>query len=253
MTFSPFSAIPLFLVMVVLIEVGRLFRGRTHKEPNATIEGAIFALFGLLLAFTFSGAMTRYDDHRHLIVEEANAIDVAYHRLDLLPPDSQPPLRQAFHEYVDVRQHRFDELPDSPQTIQAMHDTERLQNEIWTRSVAACGLPPVNPQCSPDAAKLLLPALNAIIDITATRKNAFNNMHPPSVVFILLYALSCGCALLAGFSFANSNRDWFYTVLFAFIVSITIYATLEIEYPRIGLIHLTTQNPVFDDLRNSMK
>lgn len=253
MTFSSFSAVPLFLTMLILVEVGRLLRGRTHKEPNTTIEGAIFALFGLLLAFTFSGAMTRYDDHRHLIVEEANDIGTAYLRLDLLPPASQPPIRQAFRQYVDVRQHRFEELPDAPETIQAIRDTQRLLDEIWTRSVAACAIPPVNPQCGPDAAKLLLPALNAMIDITATRKNAFNNMHPPSVVFILLYALSCGCALLAGFSFANSNRDWFYTVLFAFIISITIYSTLEIEYPRRGVIHLTSQTPVFDDLRNSMK
>ena len=253
MTFSPFTALPLFVVMVLLVEAGRLLRGRTHKEPNTTIEGAIFALFGLLLAFTFSGAMTRYDDHRHLIVEEANAIDVAYRRLDLLPPNAQPPLRQAFLEYVDVRQRRFDELPDNPQTIQAMRDTERLQNEIWTRSVAAAAVPPLDPQTKSNAALLLLPALNNMIDITATRKNAFNNMHPPLVVFVLLYALSCGSALLAGFSFANSRRDWFYTVLFAFIVSITVYATLEIEYPRFGLIRLTTQNPVFDDLRKSMK
>jgi hypothetical protein len=252
MTFSPFSAIPLFVTMVILIEVGRLFRGRTHREPNTTIEGAIFALFGLLLAFTFSGAMTRYDDHRHLIVEEANTIDTAYHRLDLLPPNAQPPIRQAFREYVEVRHHRFDELPDSPQSVKAFRDTKRLQDEIWIRSVAACGLPPVNPQCSPDAAKLLLPALNAMIDITSTRRNAFE-MHPPTIVFDLLYLLSCGCALLAGFSFANSNRDWFYTVLFAFIVSITIYATLDIEYPRLGFVHLSLQNPVFDDLRDSMK
>jgi hypothetical protein len=252
MTFSPFSAIPLFVVMVLLVEIGRLLRGRTHKEPNTTIEGAIFALFGLLLAFTFSGAMTRYDDHRHLIVEEANAIDVAYRRLDLLPPAAQPPLRQAFRQYVEVRHHRFDELPESPQSVQASRDTKRLQNEIWTRSLAACALPPINPQCSSDATKLLIPALNGMIDITATRRNAYE-MHPPTVVFDLLYLLAGGCALLAGFSFANSNRDWFYTILFAFIISITIYATLDIEYPRLGFVHLTMQNPVFDDLRDSMK
>ena len=59
MTFSPFTAIPLFVVMVLLIETSTAYsRDRTHKEPNSTIEGAIFALFGLLLAFTFSGAMT---------------------------------------------------------------------------------------------------------------------------------------------------------------------------------------------------
>ena len=91
-----------------------------------------------------------------------------------------------------------------------------------------------------------------MIDITASRKNAYD-MHPPAVVFDLLYLLAGGCALLAGFSFANSNRDWFYTVLFAFIISITIYATLDVEYPRLGFVHLTMQNPDFDDLTDSKK
>ncbi len=252
MTFSPFSAFPLFVAMVILIEVGRLLRGRTHKEPNTTIEGAIFALFGLLLAFTFSGAMTRYDDHRHLIIEEANTIDTAYRRLDLLPPAAQPPIRQLFREYARVREHRFDEVAESPQSIQAYNDTKRLQDEIWTRTIAASALQPVDPQTSTDAAKLLIPALNTMIDITTTRRNAFN-MHPPAVVFILLYLLAAGCALLAGFSSDSERRDWFYMTIFALLVSLTVYATLEIEYPRLVLIHITTQNPVFDELIDSMK
>ena len=54
------------------------------------IEGAVFALLGLLLAFTFSGAATRFEGRRHLIVEEANDIGTAYLRVDLLPADAQP-------------------------------------------------------------------------------------------------------------------------------------------------------------------
>jgi FtsH-binding integral membrane protein len=252
MTFYPSTTIVLFLVMLALIETGRILRRRTQRHPNSAIEGAAFALFGLLLAFTFSGAMTRYDDHRHLSVEEANTIDVAYRRLDLLPPASQPALRQAFREYAAVRAHRFDEVAESPQSIQAAIDTKRLLNEIWTHSIAACALPPANPECSTDATKLLLPALNAMIDITATRRNAYE-MHPPAIVFLLLYVLAGGCALLAGFNSDSARRDWFYMILFALIVSLTIYATLDIEYPRLGFVHITTQDIVFTDLINSMK
>ncbi len=55
----------------------------------------MFALLGLLVAFTFSGAASRFEDRRHLISEEANAIGTAYLRLDLLPSDAQPPLRDC--------------------------------------------------------------------------------------------------------------------------------------------------------------
>ena len=64
-------------------------------------EGAVFALLGLLLAFTFSGAASRFEDRRWFINSEANAIGTAYLRLDLLPAEAQPPLRDLFRRYAD--------------------------------------------------------------------------------------------------------------------------------------------------------
>src|ERR1700730_10378466 len=111
MTFHPVSAIFVLPVMLVLLEMGRRFR-ILHKSPaeSGAIEGAIFALFGLLLAFTFSGAIARYDTHRQLIVEESNDIFTAYLRLDLLPPAAQPALRQLFRDYTTSRLHLYDSV-----------------------------------------------------------------------------------------------------------------------------------------------
>jgi len=249
MTFYPVTAFLLFPLMIVMVLLGRRLRGR-HSDVaiSAPTEGAVFALFGLLLAFTFSGAVARFDDHRKLIVEEANDIGTAYLRLDLLPAAAQPELRQDFREYAAVREHRFDEIPDSPQSVDAAEKTERLQGEIWSRSVAAASLPGANV----DATKLLLPALNAMIDITATRRNAFN-MHPPAIVFFLLYVFSAACAYMAGFSMETGKHHWLYTLSLALTVTLTVYATLEVEYPRRGLIRLTTQDEVFTQLIHSMK
>jgi hypothetical protein len=91
-----------------------------------------------------------------------------------------------------------------------------------------------------------------MIDITATRQNAFN-MHPPAAVYLLLFVLSCACALLAGFGMPSGSRNWLHMISFAAIVSITIYATLDIEYPRRGLIRLSSYDEVFVSLRDSMK
>lgn len=76
------------------------------------MEGAVFALLGLLIAFTFSGAATRFDTRRQLIIEETSDIGTAYLRLDLLPVEAQPGLREKFREYVDARLEVYRKLPD---------------------------------------------------------------------------------------------------------------------------------------------
>ena len=90
-----------FVGMVLLLEVGRRIRLRALAKEGekpagglGVVEGAIFGLMGLVIAFTFSGAASRFDARRQLIVEEANSIGTAYLRIDLLPEATQPPLRE---------------------------------------------------------------------------------------------------------------------------------------------------------------
>ena len=243
MNLTPLIAFLLLPVMVVLLQLGHRFRLRQKTESHSNaIEGALFALFGLLLAFTFSGAVDRYDAHRELVVEESNDIGTAYLRLDLLPPQDQPPLRQLFRDYVTSRLHLYDSVSNEVSPA-----TESLQREIWRKAVSAAAAPTADR----DATKLLLPALNAMIDITGTRQNAFN-MHPPAIVFLLLLILTGGCAFLAGYGMDSVTRSWFYIVALAVTVTLTVYATLEMEYPRQGLIRLTHSDDTLLQLRESM-
>src|SRR3954468_18358800 len=93
-----------------LLEAGRRFGVmRSARDPEGAksgasgAEGAVFGLMGLLIAFTFSGAATRFDTRRAQLVEEANCIGTAWLRLDLLPADTQLPLREKFREYTNAR------------------------------------------------------------------------------------------------------------------------------------------------------
>lgn len=246
----------IFFGMLLLFEVGRrLGIARRRRDPDGVdkgsgpVEAALFGLLGLLLAFTFSGAASRFEDRRHLITEEANAIGTAYLRIDLLPPDTQSAIRQLFARYLIIRTDIYRDAEDVTATKARTSETASLQTQIWANAVSASQ----RPDAATDAAKLLLPALNAMIDITTTRAVAMQN-HPPRIVFFLLAALSLVSALLAGYVMCSTAvRSWFYMLLFSATMSATFFVILDLEYPRFGLIRIDEADKVLVDLRNLVR
>ena len=244
----------LFLGIVFLLELGRRIRlARMEREGDVgkgvgAVEGAVYGLLGLLIAFTFSGAATRFEGRRHLIVEEANAIGTAYLRLDLLPAEARSSLQEKFRQYVDSRLDIYKKLPDLEAAKAALDKSTNHQNAIWAEAVAASQSGP-----SPSATMLLLPALNQMIDITTTRTVA-TQVHPPSTVYVLLMGLALVSALLAGFSMGESrSHNWLHTLLYAAILSLAIYVILDLEYPRMGLIRVDAADQLLMDVRQSMR
>jgi hypothetical protein len=122
-------------------------------------------LLGLLIAFTFSGAATRFDERRNLIVQETNDIGTAYLRLDLLPVSAQPVLRDLFRRHVDSRLEVYRKLPDIEAARAELVRSNQLQGEIWSQAVAAGRMT----EAPPAANMLVLPALNQMIDIEYPR------------------------------------------------------------------------------------
>ncbi len=253
---APLFAASWLVGMLLLMEVGRrLGIRRLARAPDKdlggldTTAGAVFGLFGLLIAFAFSGATSRLDARRQLVVEEANAIGTAYLRLDLLPVEARPALRGLFRDYADSRLAVYRKLPDVDAALAALGRCQELQGEIWSRAVAAT----LEPGAHPDAGKLLVPALNSMIDITTTR-TAAAFIHPPNVIYALLFAVGLGCALLAGFRTAGStSRSWLHILGFTLISGITIYLIIGLEYPRLGVLHLDTFDQLLVEARQNMK
>jgi len=99
----------LFVGTLLALEAGRwtglrqIATGSGHLAGTGTLEAAILARLGLLIAFSFSGAAARFDARRLQILQETNAISTAYLRLDLLPAAAQPPLHELFRRYLDAR------------------------------------------------------------------------------------------------------------------------------------------------------
>lgn len=251
---TPFAAI-MFAAMMIALEAGRRAGKRALvKDPNvmsglSTLDSTVFALFGLLIAFTFSGAPDRLDARRQLIAQEANAIGTAYLRLDLLPVEAQPALRDKFREYLSSRIETYRVYPDVAAAEQGFAKSDGLQTKIWVQAVAATKLPGSHP----DAARLLLPAVNAMIDITTTRRMAAK-IHPPLVIFLLLFILAVICSVLAGYAMATSQRrSWLHVMAFTITAVLSVYVILEIEYPRMGFIRHDIYDQTLIDVGKIMR
>ncbi len=250
-----FFTVGLFLGMLLFLEIGRRASLRRLREDSGAagegvgaVDGAVFALLGLLIAFTFSGASSRFDTRRQLIVEETNDIGTAYLRIDLLPVGAQPALRESFRRYLDARIEVYQKLPNVAAAKESLAKANELQSQIWRQAVAASQAK----GAAPAAPMLLLPALNAMIDITTTRTMA-TQMHPPIVVFVMLFGLALAASLMAGFGMTGAKlRSWFHMLGFALVMAIAVYVILDIEYPRLGLIRVDAFDQALIDLRESM-
>ncbi|HEY5907918.1 MAG TPA: DUF4239 domain-containing protein [Vicinamibacteria bacterium] len=247
-------SLALFVGMLICLELGRrLGAARRAAEGGdggiGAVDGAVFGLLGLLLAFTFSGAADRFDSRRELIVQEANAIGTAWLRLDLLSPDARETLRAKFRDYLDSRLLVYRKVPDLAAVQAELRRSGELQAEIWTLAISATRAEGSPPQM------LLLPALNEMFDITTTRTAAAFR-HPPAVVFAMLAGLCLLSALLAGFgmpSRAAAARPWLHMGAYALVMSVAFFVIMNLEYPRLGLIRVDMADQVLVDLRAGMK
>ncbi|HWN95375.1 MAG TPA: DUF4239 domain-containing protein [Methylomirabilota bacterium] len=251
---SALFALGLFAGIMLMIElgwrVGARQRARVTEGGGAgvgSVEAATFGLLGLLVAFTFQGASARFDARRELIVQEANDIGTAWLRIDLLPASQQPAMRELFRKYLDSRLETYRKIPDMVAVKAELDRTAQLQNEIW--KIAMLG----QKEAGQAVVAGLLPVLNQMFDIVTTRTMAAK-AHPPRIVFFMLAFMACAAAFMAGHGMSGSKvRSWVHTLGFAFILTITVYVIMDMEYPRLGFIRVDSFDQVLMDLRQSMK
>jgi hypothetical protein len=251
-----FLMVPSFFLCVLLfVEIGRrLGTGpvddETEREGHVkgNLENAMFALLGLMIAFTYSGAAARFDARRMLTVQEANAIGTAYLRLDALPAAAQPALREKFRQYTAARIARYQVLPDIEASEVQAARARSLQSEIWTDAVTALK------DSQPAASLLLVPALNEMIDITSTRAVMLVT-HTSAVILAALLVLTLVCSMLTGSGLARKRSRGLplHTLGFAIVLTATMYVILDLDHPRFGLIQLDYVDQTLLDVLASMK
>src|SRR5262249_8557401 len=242
--FAALIAAAFFVSSLFLLNYGRqlglryLKGGTSNMAGLATVEGAVFALIGLLLAFTSSGALQRFDDRRQLVIQEANAASTAHDRLALFGGDVGRALQDKLKDYVQARIDLY-RMPHDysllTRTEVFSHEQEKnildLKNRLWNSTVEACPQSNFRPACAQ-----AVPAFANMFDVARLRSGAAEN-HPPQVVYVMLFGLGLGGSLLAGFGMAAAkSRSWIHMLIFAATLTVTLYTLTDMEYPRLGLI-----------------
>jgi len=244
--FAALIAAAFFFSSLLLLNYGRQLGLRYQKQEAGnmagltTVEGAVFALIGLLLAFTISGALQRFDDRRQLVIQEANAASTAHDRLALFEGNVARDLQNKLRDYVQARI----DLYRMPHDYSLANRTEffssdqqdkilTLKNNVWNTAVAACPQANFRPACGQ-----ALPALANLFEVARLRLGAAEK-HPPQVVYVMLFGLGLGGSLLAGFGMAAAkSRSWIHMLIFAATLTVTLYTLTDMEYPRLGLIRI---------------
>jgi hypothetical protein len=253
-----------FLLMLVLttgamggilylgLWLGKRYFGKEPKEKPieaslGVVEGAIFGLFGLLLAFTFHGAVDRFHDRRKLNEEEVKAVRTAYSRMDLLPDPARSETKRLLRSYLDAQLVAYREGAHMDRLLKLLDEMDRIGDKLFDQVVAACREESGRPY-----SLLIIPATNAALESVFAKRAALDH-HPPVIVFLLLLMFALGSAFLAGFSLSTIPKpSWAHMAAFTVAMALTLVVILDIEMPRTGLIRVDTADQMLRSLRQSM-
>jgi hypothetical protein len=220
--------------------------GGQFRGVHTAVEGSIFGLMALLLGFTFSGAASRFDNRRKLAVDEANAIGTTYLRLDLLPLETQPEIREDFRMYVRSRLAVYKEIPDVVAVRAALDRSSVLQAKIWQEATTALR------NSGPPDKTLVLSSLNEMLDLAMVRTVALTTHLPTPVFFMLGLTVIASTALVGHSMSVYEPRDWISTISLVAVLGFAVYMILDYEYPRVGFIRIDPTDQVLADTLNEM-
>ena len=227
-----------FVVLWLSAQAGDILRNRLRplqdeeRDDFGIVLGALLTLLGLLIGFSFSMAISRYDQRKNYEEAEANAIGTEFVRADLLPADDGARLRVLLKKYTDERLLFY--TTRRPQTLAKVDaDTAKLQQELWSavRQGAATQATPV--------VALVISGMNDVLNSQGYTQAAWWN-RIPTAAWVLMAAVAISCNLLLGYIAHRTNRRLFLIAPIA--VSISFVLISDIDSPRWGVIRVAPQN-----------
>jgi hypothetical protein len=227
-----------FVALALSAKTGDALRKRVRRfqEDGASDFGVVLTgtltLLGLIIGFSISMAISRYDLRKNYEQAEANAIAIEFMRADLLPAVDAARVHELLKTYLDLRV-SFYTVRDQGRLSQTFADTARLQNELWSvvRSAIAAVPPPLE--------GLVVSGMNDIVLSQRSSQAASWNRVPVSV-WVLMALISLGCNFLIGYR--ARRTDWLVFLIMPVAVSISLFLIADLDSPLGGAIRVVPHN-----------
>jgi hypothetical protein len=239
MNYPPIVFVTTFALMALSTWVGDALRKRAglakddpRNEAAGLLASAILTLLFLLIGFTFSMAVNRYDLRKTSEQVEAAAIGTMYSRADLLPPADAAKVQALLKKYLDhmVLLYTADST-DHALAVRA--DLVRLQGELWATLRPALAAVP------PPLLGALVQGLNDVVSAQRSSQAAWQNRIPVGA-WVLILAISIGsCFLIA---YRARRTDWLAFMVVPVAASVSFFLIAELDSPRGGVIRVTPNN-----------
>lgn len=215
---------------------GLLFRAREVDGQEGYVVSAVLGLLALLMGFTFSLALSRYEERRDMVLQEANAIGTAYLRAQLLDADARREASTVLVAYTNNR--LLLAGPVTGQTKRWLGRNDELLTDLWTATVGARKKSGDTPLTG-----LFVAAVNDVVDMDAARKNA-RAAKVPSAVYAVLALFIWISAGILGYSLAGFWARLAAIILFL-LINLSMLLILDIDRPLVGLLR-EQQRPMED-------
>lgn len=251
--FAPLWLIGLLILAALLaaVEIGyqghirlRRWRGEQAQERGSPdhLLSAVLGLLALLLGFTFSLALNRYEMRRDLVVQEANAIGTIWLRAQLLEEPVRTDMRRLLPLYADARIAWSDV---EPRTADAPPAAD-LQQALWKATGAA-----IRSDSSAQLSRAVMDAMNEGFDLASARQAARSAHIPDRVLQVLMLYAALSMVMLGYILAANGRPHRIATTLLLLLLSLALTTILDIDRPRSGAI-LVSQQPLIE-VRQAMR
>ena len=241
-THYPFLVFAISLIVLCLSAwIGRSFLRTQHKldtdthEDLGVILAATLTLLGLIIEFSFSMAIERYDQRKNFEEAEANAIGTEYVRADLLPVADAEKIRALLQDYLDQRILFYTAQHDRLLQQKINIRTTQLQNELWSAIQA-----PAAAQPTPIVA-LAVSGMNDVLNSQGYAQAALWN-RIPAAAWVLMMVIAICCNVLVGYGLRDTIRETKLLPVLPLIVSIAFMLIADIDAPRHGVIRVLPQN-----------
>jgi hypothetical protein len=225
----------------------RFARLREHvaalRDDYGIIQGATLTLLGLIIGFTFSMALSRYDQRKNYEEEEANAIGTEYLRAELLPAAEAARTKQLLTAYTDQRILYYTTRGDD-RIAKIVADTTQLQDQLWATVKAPA-------MANPNALTgLVVVGMNDVINTQGYTTAAWSNRIPFGAWALMVF-IAVSTTLMVGIGMRRDTHMSRIALALPFIISIAFFLISDIDSPRRGIIRVQPQN--LHVLRDSMQ